>query len=88
MEPILETLNLDNDENPRLIKIGFTLNEQEKKDLKELLTKFQEVFAWSYKDMPSIDPKIEQHHIDTHSHMVPVKKKLRHMRTEWLLKSS
>ena len=70
MEPILETLNLDNDENPRLIKIGFTLNEQEKKDLKELLTKFQEVFAWSYKDMSDIDPEIAQHHIDTHSHIV------------------
>ena len=26
MEPILETLNLDNDENPRLIKIGSILN--------------------------------------------------------------
>ena len=48
MEPTFETLNLDNDENPRLIEIGLALNEQEKKDLKELLTKFQEVFAWSY----------------------------------------
>ena len=65
MEPILETLNMDNDENPCLIKIGSTLNEQEKKDLKEFLTKFQEVFAWSYKDMPGIDPEIAQHHIDT-----------------------
>ena len=42
-----ETLNLSNDENPRLIKIGLTLNEKERKDLKELLTEFQEVFAWS-----------------------------------------
>ena len=45
MELILETLNMGNDENPCLIKIGSTLNEQEKKDLKEFLTKFQEVFA-------------------------------------------
>ena len=58
MEPIIETLNLDNDENPHLIKIGFTLNEQEKKDLKELLTEFQEVFAWSYEDMLDINPEI------------------------------
>ena len=29
---------------------------------------------------------ISQHHIDTHAHMVPVKQKLRHMRTEWLIK--
>ena len=45
IEPTFETLNLGNDENPRLIKIGLTLNEKERKDIKELLTKFQEVFA-------------------------------------------
>ena len=45
MEPTFETLNLGNDENPHLIKIGLTLNEKERKDLKELHTKFQEMFA-------------------------------------------
>ena len=58
MEPTFEALNLGNDENPRLIKIGSTLNEKERKDLKELLTKFQEVFVWSYEDMLGNDPKI------------------------------
>ena len=43
MEPTFETLNLGNDENPRLIKIDSTLNETERKDLKELFTEFQEV---------------------------------------------
>ena len=33
MEPTLETINLGNNENPRLIKIGLTLNEKERKDL-------------------------------------------------------
>ena len=47
MEPILETINLGNDENPSLIKIGLALNEKERKDLHELLLEFQEVFAWS-----------------------------------------
>ena len=86
MEPILETINLGNDENPRLIKIGLTLNEGERKDLKELLIKFQELFAWSYEDMPGIDLEIAQHHIDTHSHMVLIKQKQRRMRIECLLK--
>ena len=57
MELMLETLKLGN-ENPCLIKTGSTLNEQEKKDLKELLTEFQEVFAWSYEDMQGINPEI------------------------------
>ena len=73
MEPTFETLNLGNDENPCLIKIGSTLNEKGRKDLKDLFTEFQEVFAWSYKDISSIDLEIAQHHIDTHAHMVPVK---------------
>ena len=73
MEPTLETINLGNDENPRLIKIGSTLNKKEKKDLQEHLTKFQEVFAWSYEDMPGIDPEIAQHLMDTHNHMEPIK---------------
>ena len=77
---------MGNDENPRLIKIGSTLNEKERKDLEEFITKFQEVFAWSSEDMPGIDPKIAQHHINTHDHMMPVKQKLRRITTEWLLK--
>ena len=54
MKPTFETLNLGNNENLRLIKIGSTLNEKERKDLKELLTEFQEVFTWSYQDMPTL----------------------------------
>ena len=38
MEPTFETINLGKDENPGLIKIDSTLNEKERKDLKELLT--------------------------------------------------
>ena len=86
MEPTFETINLGNDENPCLIKIGSTLNKKERKDLKELLTEFQEVFAWSYEDMPGIDPETAQHHIDTYAYMLPVKQKLRRVRTKWLLK--
>ena len=86
MEPTLETINLSNDENPHLIKIGSTLNEKEKKDLQELLMEFHDMFAWSYEDMPGIDLEIAQHHIDTHEHMVFVKHKLRRIRIKWLLK--
>ena len=86
MEPMLETFNLGNDENYHLIKLSSTLNEQEKRDFKELFIEFQEVFAWSYEDMLDIDPKIAQHRLDTHSYIVPVKQKLRRMRTKWLLK--
>ena len=73
MEPTFETITLGNDENPRLIKISSTLNEKERKDLKNLLIEFQEVFAWSYEDMPGINLEIAQHHINSRAHMVPIK---------------
>ena len=72
MEQTLETINLGNNENPCLIKIGLTLNEKERKDLQELLTEFQEVFTWSYENMPGIDLEITRHHINTHDCMVSV----------------
>ena len=40
MEPTFETINLGNDENPYLIKIGSILNEKERKDLPELSQNF------------------------------------------------
>ena len=86
MESTIEPINLGNNENPHLIKINSTLNKKERKDLQELLTEFQEVFAWSYENIPRIDPKIAQHHIDTYDQMVFIKQKLRRMRTECLLK--
>ena len=86
MELTLETINLGNNENPHLIKIGSTLNEKERKGLQALLMKFHEVFAWPYEDMPGIDPEIAQYHIDTCDHIVPIKQNLRRTRTEWLLK--
>ena len=37
IEPTLETINLGNDKNPCLIKIGSTLNEKERKDRKSVV---------------------------------------------------
>ena len=39
-KPTLKTINLGNDENPRLIKTSSTLNEKENKYLQELLIEF------------------------------------------------
>ena len=45
-----------------------------------------DVSAWSYDDMSDIDPKIAQHEIPTLPDYKSVKKKLRKICTEWLLK--
>ena len=52
VEPIKEEtqpINLGTDDAPKMIQVGNTLTTSEKDPLVALLTKFKEVFAWSYK---------------------------------------
>ena len=42
-------------------------------------------FAWSYEDMPSLDPSIVQHHLPLVPHARPVKQKLRRLHPRWSL---
>ena len=73
-------------ENPKDVKIGLTLSSEEQEELTKLLKEFPELFAWSYEDMPGIDPDIVQHRISTLPKVRPVKQKLRRMKPEWMLK--
>ena len=89
VEPIKEEtkpVNLRTGDEPKMIHVGNTLTSSEKDELVALLTKFKEVFAWSYEDMPGIDTDIVQHCIPIDPTMKPVKQKLRRMKPEWTLK--
>ena len=69
-----------------MIQVGNTLTTSKKDALVALLTVFNEVFAWSYEDMPGIDTDIVQHCIPTDPNIKPAKQKLRRMKPEWTLK--
>ena len=69
-----------------MIQLSNTLTSSKKDALVALLTKFKEVFAWSYEDMPGIDTNIVQHCIPTDPTMKLIKQKLRRMKPEWTLK--
>ena len=89
LEPIKEEtqpINLGTDDDPKMIQVGNTLTTSKKDTLVALLTKFKEVFAWSYEDRPRIDIDIVQHCIPTNPTMKPVKQKLRRIKPEWTLK--
>jgi hypothetical protein len=43
----------------------------------ELFKKFRDVFAWSYEEMPRIDPRIFKHEIKMYPDCKPVQKRLR-----------
>ena len=58
LEPFYESVeivNLGTEENRREVKVGDSLDRAEKDRLVELLQNFQDIFAWSYQDMPGLD---------------------------------
>ena len=82
----IETVNIGTNDEPKMMQIGKNLTPFEKDEFIALLREFQEVFAWSYEDMPGIDTDIVQHSIPTDPTFRPVKQKLRRMKPEWTLK--
>ncbi|KAK8695024.1 hypothetical protein V6N13_072566 [Hibiscus sabdariffa] len=82
----LETLNLGTDEEKNEVKIGTTLSSKTRHDLIRLLHEFQDVFAWTYQDMPGLDTDIVVHKLPTKPDCKPVQQKLRRMRTGMTLK--
>ena len=50
-----------------------------------MLRSYLDVFAWSYEDMPGLDPTIVQHHLPILPHARPVKQKLRRLHPRWSL---
>ena len=67
------------------MRIGTTLSADERDSLLRLLRSYLDVFAWSYEDMPGLDPFIVQHHLPLVPHARPVKQKLRRLHPRWSL---
>ncbi|CAL2265921.1 unnamed protein product [Prunus armeniaca] len=58
----LETIDLSNDPSvPRPISGSVHLTGEEKGALVSLLKEFQDVFAWSYEEMPGLHPNLVSH---------------------------
>ena len=72
-------------DQPKEIRIGSSLSPDERSKLIDMLRSYLDVFAWSYEDMPSLDPTIVQHHLPVLPHARPVKQKLRRLHPRWSL---
>lgn len=81
----ITSINLGTNSNPQEVKIGSTLSPQERDEMMKLLREFKDVFAWSYEDMPGLDPEIAVHKIPLKPDAKPVKQKLRRVRPEQAL---
>jgi len=70
----------------KMVKIGGDLSSKMRQQLYNLLKEFKDIFAWSYKDMPGLDPKIVQHRLPLKLECHPIKQRLRRMKPEVSLK--
>ena len=80
-----ELIDFSVPDQPREIRIGFSLSPDERSRLIDLLRSYLDVFAWSYEYMPSLDPTIVQLHLPILPHARLVKKKLRRLHPRWSL---
>ncbi|KAL0427681.1 UNVERIFIED_CONTAM: hypothetical protein Slati_2942900 [Sesamum latifolium] len=59
----LREVNLGNTEDPQPIYTSASLTQEEEEAYIMLLHEFKDMFAWSYKEMPGLDPKVAVHHL-------------------------
>jgi hypothetical protein len=57
--------------NPHTIKVNVQLTKERQTPLKKLLLEYKDVFAWTYKDLKAILPKLAQHCIGLDTSIPP-----------------
>lgn len=67
-EPLIENqvvqMNMGDDRNSKLIFVSKNPDKNELQILIELIRKYMDIFAQNYEDIPRLDPKIVQHHLN------------------------
>ncbi len=69
----LNKLNLGTNEEPRMVLVNVILSKQFQVKVKQLLTKFKDVFAWSYKELKGIPRSICEYKIELTTNAHPIK---------------
>ena len=77
MEPVekLEEVLLDDSKLDRTTKIGTLANPAVRQALMTFLKSKRDVFAWSHKDMPEIDPSVMVHRLNVSPSFPPIRQK-------------
>ncbi|XP_058106410.1 uncharacterized protein LOC131249639 [Magnolia sinica] len=66
-------MNLGTEEEPRNTFISAGLPEQEAEKYVELLKENRDIFAWTYAEMPSLEPSVAMHRLNISKEKRPVK---------------
>ncbi|PKI44915.1 hypothetical protein CRG98_034697, partial [Punica granatum] len=83
LEPT-EEINVGTEEEPRILKIGTSLDPTQWVRMIDFLTRYQEVFARSYAEMPGLDPSIVKHFLPLDIEKFPPKRQ--QLRREYKLR--
>jgi hypothetical protein len=78
----LTEINLGTEEDPRPTFISASLPEEVAGKLKTFLKGYMNCFAWSYKEMPGLDPNVAVHYLKIDPTFKPIKQASRRMRIE------
>ncbi|KAJ4748743.1 Reverse transcriptase family protein [Rhynchospora pubera] len=78
----LKEINLGTKENPKPTFISTSLPQEMQDELTKLLREYQDCFAWSYSEMPGLDPAVAVHKLKIDKELRPVKQGPRRMRVE------
>jgi hypothetical protein len=79
MVTITATIPINISRNPGIVEnvfVGADFSPEEVQIYTDPFKEFCDVFAWSYEEMPGIDPKIVEHEITTYLDAKPIRQKL------------
>ena len=79
MANLSPTIPINISRDPRKVEnayIGVDCSPDEIKEYTELFKEFRDIFAWSYEEMPGIDPRIFEHEIKTYPDAKPIRQRL------------
>ena len=81
-----EIINLGVGEEKKEVKVGTGMTTPIRDELVAQLRDYQDIFTWSYQDMPGLNLDIVQHMLPLNPGCSPVKQKLRRLKPEMSLK--
>jgi len=82
----VEVVDLGVENEKKGVKIGTGMTKEIQGQLCVLLREFRDICAWSYQDIPGLDPDIVQHKLPLKPERPSIKQKLRRMKPEVSLK--
>lgn len=66
-------INIYQHDIPKELLIGDDYTPQEEEQFQTVYQEYHDIFAWSYDEMPRMDPNFISHHIETYLDVKPIR---------------